>query len=243
MRGVLALVSGDRRQSGDGGATEITVREQPSDHVRYVGGILRNWGRNGPPPRLRPALARDGAVPERRATDKQRAYIADLLDRAGLTLPDFYGVDSLEQLTLRDAGYVVEALKSGSILASSSPAGVPVGAVRASTAEDPCAYWRLEMSADEVERIIEADQRAIVDVDNHSRASRASVRGRLVEDVLVVEVRDDGMGGADPATGTALAGLADRIAVVDGRLLLSSPAGGPTLVRMEIPCVQTVPSG
>jgi len=83
---------------------------------------------------------------------------------------------------------------------------------------------------------------ALANVAKHSRASRASVRGRLVEDVLVVEVRDDGMGGADPA-GSGLAGLADRIAVVDGRLLLSSPAGGPTLVRMEIPCVQTVPSG
>jgi signal transduction histidine kinase len=69
------------------------------------------------------------------------------------------------------------------------------------------------------------------------------VRGRLVEDVLVVEVRDDGVGGADPAAGSGLAGLADRIAVVDGRLLLASPAGGPTLVRVEIPCGQTVPSG
>jgi hypothetical protein len=51
------------------------------------------------------------------------------------------------------------------------------------------------------------------------------------------------MGGADPAAGGGLTGLADRIAVVDGRLLLSSPAGGPTLVRAEIPCLQTVPSG
>ena len=50
------------------------------------------------------------------------------------------------------------------------------------------------------------------------------------------------VGGADPAAGSGLAGLADRIAVVDGRLLLSSPAGGPTLVRVEIPCAQTVPS-
>jgi signal transduction histidine kinase len=84
---------------------------------------------------------------------------------------------------------------------------------------------------------------ALGNVAKHSRASRAWVRGRLVDDVLVVEVRDDGVGGADPAAGSGLAGLADRIAVVDGRLLLSSPAGGPTLVRVEIPCLQTVPSG
>jgi signal transduction histidine kinase len=84
---------------------------------------------------------------------------------------------------------------------------------------------------------------ALGNIAKHSRASRASVRGRLVADVLVLEVRDDGVGGADPAAGSGLAGLADRIAVVDGRLLLSSPVGGPTLLRVEIPCLQTVPSG
>jgi signal transduction histidine kinase len=84
---------------------------------------------------------------------------------------------------------------------------------------------------------------ALANVAKHSRASRASVRGRLADDVLVLEVTDDGVGGADPAGGTGLAGLADRVAVVDGRLLLSSPAGGPTLVRVEIPCGLTVPSG
>ncbi|MGW2219383.1 sensor histidine kinase, partial [Nonomuraea sp. NPDC001684] len=53
---------------------------------------------------------------------------------------------------------------------------------------------------------------------------------------LAVEVRDDGVGGADPARGTGLTGLADRLAVVAGRLSVSSPPGGPTLVRVEIPC-------
>jgi signal transduction histidine kinase len=83
---------------------------------------------------------------------------------------------------------------------------------------------------------------ALANVARHSRATRASVRGRLQDELLVVEVRDDGVGGADPAAGSGLAGLADRIAVVDGRLLLSSPGGGPTLLRVEIPCAQTVPS-
>jgi signal transduction histidine kinase len=84
---------------------------------------------------------------------------------------------------------------------------------------------------------------ALANVAKHSRASRATVRGRLMDGVLVLEVHDDGVGGADPAGGSGLTGLADRVAVVDGRLLLSSPAGGPTLVRVEIPCAQTVPSG
>jgi signal transduction histidine kinase len=84
---------------------------------------------------------------------------------------------------------------------------------------------------------------ALANMARHSRATTASVRGRLLDDVLVVEVHDDGVGGADPAAGSGLAGLADRIAVVDGRLLLFSPPGGPTLLRMEIPCRQTAPFG
>ena len=84
---------------------------------------------------------------------------------------------------------------------------------------------------------------ALANVTKHSRASQASVRGRLVDGTLVLEVCDDGIGGADPAGGSGLTGLADRVAAVDGRLLLSSPAGGPTLVRVEIPCAETVPSG
>jgi signal transduction histidine kinase len=84
---------------------------------------------------------------------------------------------------------------------------------------------------------------ALANIARHSRATRASVRGWLAGGQLVLEVRDDGVGGADPATGTGLAGLADRVAVVDGRLFLSSPAGGPTLLRVEIPCAKPVPSG
>jgi signal transduction histidine kinase len=84
---------------------------------------------------------------------------------------------------------------------------------------------------------------ALANVVKHGRASRAAVHGRLLTDMLVVEVRDDGIGGADPAVGSGLAGLADRVAVAEGRLLLSSPVGGPTLVRVELPCTQTVHSG
>ena len=77
---------------------------------------------------------------------------------------------------------------------------------------------------------------ALANIAKHSQAKRAHVRSRFVADQLVLEVRDDGVGGADPGAGTGLVGLADRIAVVDGRLFLSSPPGGPTVVRVEIPC-------
>ncbi|TDD24234.1 sensor histidine kinase [Nonomuraea diastatica] len=77
---------------------------------------------------------------------------------------------------------------------------------------------------------------ALANLAKHAQATRGAVTGRLERGTLVVEVRDDGVGGADPARGTGLTGLADRLAVVRGRLSVSSPAGGPTLVRVEIPC-------
>ncbi|MBH5338107.1 sensor histidine kinase [Streptomyces pactum] len=77
---------------------------------------------------------------------------------------------------------------------------------------------------------------ALTNMARHSGATAGRVTGRLRGGVLVVEVSDDGRGGADPAAGSGLTGLADRVAAVNGRMLLSSPAGGPTLVRVEIPC-------
>ncbi|MGW4651988.1 sensor histidine kinase [Kitasatospora sp. NPDC004289] len=77
---------------------------------------------------------------------------------------------------------------------------------------------------------------ALANVARHSGATRAEVRGRLLGELLVVEVHDDGAGGADPAAGTGLAGLADRAAAADGTLSVSSPTGGPTVITVEIPC-------
>ncbi len=53
--------------------------------------------------------------------------------------------------------------------------------------------------------------------------------------VLVLEVSDDGIGGADAVRGSGLSGLAQRVSTVDGRLNVSSPAGGPTMVTVELP--------
>ncbi|MET9518587.1 sensor domain-containing protein [Streptomyces sp. NPDC002994] len=77
---------------------------------------------------------------------------------------------------------------------------------------------------------------ALANVGKHSGARRAEVTGRHTDGRLVVEVRDDGRGGADAENGSGLTGLADRVSVLDGRLALSSPPGGPTLLRVEIPC-------
>jgi len=76
---------------------------------------------------------------------------------------------------------------------------------------------------------------ALTNVAKHSAARQASVDVEVVDDRLVVEIRDDGLGGADPAEGSGLTGLADRVSALDGTVAISSPAGGPTLLRVEIP--------
>jgi signal transduction histidine kinase len=77
---------------------------------------------------------------------------------------------------------------------------------------------------------------ALTNTAKHAGATRAEVRLWTSGGRLVLEIFDDGRGGAEPGRGTGITGLADRIAAVGGRLLLSSPAGGPTLVRVELPC-------
>jgi signal transduction histidine kinase len=82
---------------------------------------------------------------------------------------------------------------------------------------------------------------ALANVAKHSEAERARVRGGHAAGRLWLEVWDDGRGGArakggDSGGGSGLTGLADRVSVLDGRLVLSSPPGGPTLLRVEIPC-------
>ncbi|MEV5172378.1 sensor domain-containing protein [Streptomyces flaveolus] len=80
---------------------------------------------------------------------------------------------------------------------------------------------------------------ALANVAKHSRAARARVSGGHRDGRLFLEVRDDGRGGADPSAGSGLTGLADRVSVLDGRLALTSPPGGPTLLRVEFPCELT----
>jgi signal transduction histidine kinase len=76
---------------------------------------------------------------------------------------------------------------------------------------------------------------ALTNVAKHAHASRADVLVTRHGDVLRVLIRDDGVGGADPR-GQGLAGLADRLAGVDGRLSVRSPDGGPTVIEAELPC-------
>jgi signal transduction histidine kinase len=77
---------------------------------------------------------------------------------------------------------------------------------------------------------------ALTNVARYSQATRAEVEIGRANGRLVVEVRDDGVGGADPQRGSGLRGLADRVAAIDGRLSVTSAPGSGTTVHAEIPC-------
>jgi signal transduction histidine kinase len=76
---------------------------------------------------------------------------------------------------------------------------------------------------------------ALANVAKHSRASLAAVTVSREGDQLLVEIHDDGVGGAD-ANGNGLAGLASRVEAIGGQLTVDSPSGGPTVIRAELPC-------
>jgi signal transduction histidine kinase len=76
---------------------------------------------------------------------------------------------------------------------------------------------------------------ALANVAKYAEASRATVRVLRGARTVLVEVADDGVGGANPAEGTGLHGLADRVEALDGRLVVTSPPGAGTTVRAELP--------
>jgi signal transduction histidine kinase len=77
---------------------------------------------------------------------------------------------------------------------------------------------------------------ALANVAKYAEASSVAVSIASVNGHAVVEITDDGVGGADPAKGSGLRGLVDRVEALDGRLLVESPPGAGTRIRVEIPC-------
>src|SRR4051794_6298035 len=77
---------------------------------------------------------------------------------------------------------------------------------------------------------------ALANVAKYAQATTASVRVSRRNGRAVIEIADDGVGGADETTGTGLQGLADRVAALDGTLRILSPPGAGTVVTAELPC-------
>jgi signal transduction histidine kinase len=77
---------------------------------------------------------------------------------------------------------------------------------------------------------------SLANIGKHARATSATVEVRRSGDQLLVEVVDDGVGGADTEQGSGLRGLADRVEAMGGRLRIWTPRGEGTRVRAELPC-------
>ena len=80
---------------------------------------------------------------------------------------------------------------------------------------------------------------ALANVVKHARASAVTVSLLRTATGAVIEITDDGVGGADPAAGSGLSGLADRVEALNGSLRVSSPLGAGTVITAELPCRST----
>jgi signal transduction histidine kinase len=81
----------------------------------------------------------------------------------------------------------------------------------------------------------------LANVVKHARARSVRIHLSQTSHLLRAQVTDDGVGGADPAAGTGLAGVERRLATFDGILAVNSPPGGPTIVVIEVPCALSSP--
>ena len=78
---------------------------------------------------------------------------------------------------------------------------------------------------------------ALTNASKHADSDRIEVRVAIGEGQAMVEVRDHGSGGVDPAHGSGLSGLADRVSALGGTLEIESPAGVGTTIRARIPAM------
>jgi signal transduction histidine kinase len=104
---------------------------------------------------------------------------------------------------------------------------------------EPVAAGRLPEPVEAAAYFVVAE--ALANVARHAHATRVGVRIDQADGRALVEVADDGIGGADPIRGTGLHGLADRLSALDGRLSIESPLGQGTRLRAEIPCGTVTP--
>jgi signal transduction histidine kinase len=98
---------------------------------------------------------------------------------------------------------------------------------------DRCPFDRLPGEVEVTAYFVVAE--ALTNVIKHAEASHARILAVADEQTLAVEVRDDGVGGADARGGTGLVGLADRVEAMNGSLVVSSPVGGGTTLSVTLP--------
>ena len=168
----------------------------------------------------RRALGEDGDPAVRRSLDRASeealAALAELRDLA-------LGIHPLI-LTESGLGEAVESLADR----TSVDVAVDIGSERYSPAVEGAAYFVIS--------------EALANVTKYAKATTATVRVKGLDDHVSIEIDDDGIGGADPRSGSGLRGLADRLAALDGTMTIVSPAGGGTRISAQIPTIQPMPA-
>jgi signal transduction histidine kinase len=127
-------------------------------------------------------------------------------------------------LTEGGLGEAVESLADR----TSVDVSVDVGSERYSPAVEGAAYFVIS--------------EALANVTKYAKATTARVCVRGLADHMTIEVSDDGIGGADPRSGSGLRGLFDRLAALDGAITVVSPVGGGTKISARIPTTAPVPA-
>lgn len=162
----------------------------------------------------------------RRAVSRDPATVGDLLDRAQ---------DAAEQ-ALAELRTVVRGILppvldgrglDGALAGLAGDCGVPCRL-------DVDLPGRCAASVEATAYFVVAE--ALTNITKHSGAGSAGVAVRRENDRLIITVEDDGRGGADENGGSGITGIRRRVEAYDGSLTLSSPVGGPTTMRVELPC-------
>lgn len=216
-----------RRPADDLGARVAHLEASRSAAVTSAEAERRRIERNlhdGAQQRLVAMAVNLGAAREKLSEDPEagKQLVADAHEDAKAALKELRDlVRGIHPVILEDRG--LDAALSAVVARMPVPVGLSVDVAERPSAEIESAAYFV---------VVEA----LNNVARHAQASEAHVTIVRAGDRLVIEVRDDGVGGADPARGTGLAGLQDRLGALDGRLDVLSPPGGPTTLLVEIPC-------
>jgi signal transduction histidine kinase len=221
-----------RKMLGPGGNAELVARAVRAESTRTAAVDAAETERrrierdlhDGAQQRL-VALAADlGAARERLAVDAEggRELVASAHEEAKAALKEIRDlVRGIHPVILEDRG--LDAALSAVVARSSVPVTLDVDmAQRPPAPVESAAYFVVS--------------EALTNVTRHAHATRAWVSIARAGDRLVVEVRDDGIGGADADAGSGLQGLRDRVAALKGWMSVISPPGGPTTITVELPC-------
>jgi len=235
-RGMLFAMAGLRNRITDLEEQTEEARAQTAAAVSAEATALRRLERDihdGPQQRL-VRLARDlGRARHQLDTDPEaaRATVAEALTQTRETLAELRALSrGIAPPILSDRGLVAAV----AALAGRSTVPVEVDYPGLAGAEESTPA-RLDPAVENAAYFVIAE--ALTNVAKHSHATECSISLERSGAYLIIEVRDNGVGGAHVAKGQGLAGLADRVRAAGGVLTIDSPDGGPTRLLAELPCV------